>query len=68
MKSAHVNVKMIFRFDEQKNVVEEYQDWKDNVNDLKPWLEDTKKEMDACEQPTSDPSVREKQAQFIKVS
>jgi hypothetical protein len=57
-----------FRFDEQKSVVEGYRDWKDNVNELKPWLDETKKEMDACEQPTSDPSVREKQAQFIKVS
>ena len=55
------------RFDDQKSFVEDYQDWKDNVGELKPFLDNTKKEMDACELPTSDHSVREKQAQFIKV-
>ena len=56
------------RFDDQKGVAEDYQDWKDNVDELKPWLENTKKEMDACELPTSDHSVREKQTHFITVS
>jgi hypothetical protein len=56
------------RFDDQKGFVEDYQDWKDSVNELKPWLDNTKKEMDACELPTSDHSVRDKQVNFIKVS
>lgn len=59
---------ILHRFDDQKGFVEDYQDWKDNVGELKPFLDNTKKEMDACELPTSDHSVREKQAHFIKVS
>ena len=59
---------ILHRFDDQKRFVEDYHDWKDNVGELKPFLDNTKKEMDACELPTSDHSVREKQAHFIKVS
>ena len=59
---------ILHRFDDQKGFVEDYHDWKDNVGELKPFLDNTKKEMDACELPTSDHSVREKQAHFIEVS
>ena len=55
------------RYDEQKRNVEEYRDWRDNLDELKPWLENAKSEMDACERPTSDHGVREKQTVFMKV-
>ena len=48
--------------------MEDYRDWKDNADELKPVLDNANKELDACELPTSDRAVREKQTHFIKVS
>ena len=54
-------------YDEQKRNVEGYQDWRDNLSELKPWLETTKTKLDACKRPTSDRGVRKKQTEFLKV-
>ena len=58
---------MCHRYDDQKQHVEDYQDWRNEMDDVKAMLENTKSEMDVCEQPTSDVGVREKQTTFLKV-